>query len=348
VIITIALSVFPVRAQQPAAEIGPLTLQDLNLLLRRSVGRNMTEGDIAARVDRDGIAFDPAPEAISRLRANGAHAHLINAIKRAGARFVSATGSTVTITGPGKPDAFIEETRKNVRDYVEELPDFICQQEITRYYDLGTGAWDRIDTLVYELTYNNKRESYKPLNSVGRPVTRPLEQSGGAYSTGDWATALSLLFDSETAAVFKPAGKERLGQRQTAIYDFKVPLETSKLRIQANTAPPITAGYSGSVWIDVDTKTVLRIDQAADDLPANYPVTQSENSIDYDMVKLRGIDVQFLLPMRAEFVIGDRRKRQFSRNQIYFKFYRKFETDIKVIDEPGQPVTPPPTKPPSN
>ena len=315
----------------------------MHTLLRRRVGRDMTEGDIAAKIDRDGVAFDPTPEAISRLRANGAHAHLINAVKRAGDRLLATTGATITVTGPGKADPFIEETRKNVRDYVDELPDFICQQEITRYYDLGTGAWDRIDTLSYELTYNNKRESYKPLNSVGRPMTRPLEQSGGAYSTGDWATALSLLFMPETGATFKPAGKEKLGQKQTAIYDFKVPLERSQLTISAGAAP-IKAGYSGTVWIDVDTKTVLRIEQAADDLPASYPVTQTETAIDYDMVKLRGIDVEFLLPIRAEFVIGDRRKRQFSRNQIYFKFYRKFETDIKVIDEPAQPVT----KPPSN
>ena len=344
-LLSIALSMFPAGAQQqqpPAA--GPLTLPDINLLLRRRVGRDMTEGDIAAKIDRDGIAFDPAPEAMSRLRANGAHAHLINAVKRAGERLAATNGATITVTGPGKPDPFIEETRKNVRDYVEELPDFICQQEITRYYDLGTGAWDRIDTLVYELTYNNKRESYKPLNSVGRPVTRALEQSGGAYSTGDWATALSLLFMPETAAIFKAAGKEKLGQRQTAIYDFTVPLERSKLQIAADVAAPIKAGYSGSVWIDVETKNVLRIEQAADDLPANYPVTQSENSIDYDMVKLRGIDVEFLLPTRAEFVIGDRRKRHFSRNQIYFKFYRKFETDIKVVDEPAQPVIKPPSK----
>ena len=110
---------------------------------------------------------------------------------------------------------------------------------------------------------------------------------------------------------------------------------------------PIIAGYSGSVWVDADTKNVLRIEQAADDLPPGFPVTQSENSIDYDMVKLRGIDVEFLLPTRAEFIIGDRRKRQFSRNNIYFKFYRKFETDIRVLDDPG-PTTPPPNKPSNN
>ena len=41
---------------------------------------------------------------------------------------------------------------------------------------------------------------------------------------------------------------------------------------------------------DTQTKQVLRIEQAADDLPRDYPVTQAESSTDYDMVKLRGLD----------------------------------------------------------
>ncbi len=320
----------------------PLTLQDINLLLRRSVGRDMTEGDLAARIDKIGIAFDPTPEVMIRLRANGAHPHLLNAVRRAGDRLSAAAGATVKVDGPPQLDPFIEETRRNVRDYLDELPDFICQQEVTRYYDNGTGAWDRRDMLVYELTYNRKRESYRPINSIGRPVTRELEDSGGAYSTGDFATSLAMLFAPETKAAFKPAGKEKLGQKQTTIYDFCVSVDASKLSIKAEGVPPIFAGYSGSVWIDNETKRVLRIEQAAEGLPANFPVTQAETSVDYDMVKLRGLDVEFLLPTHAEFIIADRRRRQYSRNAIYFKFYRKFETDIKVIDEPATtPVKPP-------
>jgi len=324
------------QVRQTQVPDRPLAVQDLGNLLRRAVGRDMTEGDLAVLVERQGIAFDPTPEVIGRLRAAGAHPHLLNAIRRAGEKLSAAAG-TVTATREPAPDTFIEEVRRNVRDYVEELPDFICQQEITRYADNGTGAWQKLDTLVYELTYNRKRESYKPVNSVGRPVTRSLEQSGGAYSTGDFATALAVLFQPETRATFKPAGKEKLGARETLIYDFRVPKETSKLSIQTEGNTAIIAGYSGSVWIDAGTKQVLRLEQAADDLPLGYPVTQAENAVDYDLVKLRGIDVEFLLPTRAEFVIADRRRRQYSRNQIYFKFYRKFETDVKIVDDPGKP-----------
>lgn len=312
-------------AQSPG-ENGPLTLRDLHNLLRRSVGRDMTEGDLAAQVERFGIAFDPTPEVINRLRAAGAHPHLINAVKRAGERLLAIHQAA--------PDRLIEEVRENVLNYVENLPDFICQQEITRYVDFGTGAWQKADTLRYELSYNHKRESYKPINTIGLPPTPPIEQSGGAYSTGDFATTLALLFAPGTKATFKPAGTDKLGSRQTFVYDFRVPQATSKMQVKADPAPPIIVGYSGSVWIDAETKQVLRIEQAADDLPPDYPATQVESSTDFDIVRLRGLEADFLLPVRAEFIIGDRRQRRFSRNLIYFKFYRKFETDIKIVDVP--------------
>lgn len=319
----------------PGPPTQPVTLQDLNRLLRQSVGRNLTEAELALAIERVGIAFDPTPEAVSRLRANGAHQNLINTIRRIDEKLKNAAGKVAPI-GPAAKDPFIEETRRAVRDYLDELPDFICQQVVERYYDFeARGAWDKADTLTYELTYNRKKESYKPINSVGRPVTKPLEQSGGAYSTGDFASGLNALFDETSRTVFKPAGRERLGNRQTVLYDFTVPQESSKLQVSADTAQTIVAGYSGTVWIDEENKRVLRIDQAVDDLPKSYPVTNSESSVDYDVVKLRGLDIDFLLPIRAEFIIADRRARRYFRNILYFKFYRKFETDIKITSDPG-------------
>jgi hypothetical protein len=330
--------------QRPGAlPAEPVTLQELNLLLRRQVGRDLSEANLAVHLERVGIAFDPTPEAISRLRANGAHQHLINTIKRAAERLSSNANSKVTLLRE-TPDPFLEETRRNVRDYLEELPDFICQQDVERFFDYeARGAWDKADKLTYELTYSRKKgETYKPLNTIGRPPTRSLEQTGGAYSTGDFASMLASLFDPETKAMFKAAGKERLGSRQTVLYDFTVPQPTSKLTIKAEGAPQIVAGYSGTVWIDEEKKLVLRLDTAVDALPANYPVTNSESSVDYDMVKLRGIEVDFLLPIRAEFIIADRRQRAYFRNLLSFKFYRKFETDVKISDDvpPPAPVKP--------
>src|SRR6266540_872512 len=68
----------------------PLTLQALNTMLRREVGRDMTEADLAARVERFGIAFDPTPDAVSLIRKNGGRQNLINARGQIGLCHISS------------------------------------------------------------------------------------------------------------------------------------------------------------------------------------------------------------------------------------------------------------------
>src|SRR5262249_2055627 len=94
----------------------PLTLQALNTMLRREVGRDMTEADLAARVERFGIAFDPTSDVVSRLRANGAHQNLINAVKRAADK-LSASAGKVVGTRPPPTDPVLLETLHAVPPY---------------------------------------------------------------------------------------------------------------------------------------------------------------------------------------------------------------------------------------
>lgn len=58
----------------------PMTLAELNKLSKKF---GVTEAVVAAQIEQAGIAFEPTPEVIDRLRASGVHQHLINTIKRA-------------------------------------------------------------------------------------------------------------------------------------------------------------------------------------------------------------------------------------------------------------------------
>lgn len=312
-----------------------LTLPEFNKLLLKASQSYKAELDLAVYVEQYGIAFDPTPEVTASLRTNGAHQYLINTVKRVAERLaVSATRKAKAISA-SDADPFLEKTRKAVGEYLDNLPDFICQQVVERYYDLGGfGVWNKFDTLTYELMYNGGLESYTPVNLVNRPITRRMEQARGSYSTGDFAAGLASLFDPKTQAVFKAAGKERLGERQTLVYDFRVPLETSDLEVKAENEQAIIAGYSGTVWIDEETQQILRMDQATDQLPESLSVTSSEGSVRYGRVKIQNLRGGFFLPLHAEFLIADQRQKNFFRNVISFNSYRKFETDIKILDDP--------------
>lgn len=320
----------------------PLTLSELNKRLLKASQHYKAEIDLSLYVERFAISFEPTPEVVSHLRANGAHQHLINAIKRAAEKQITSTARKVGEITAKTSDPFLEKTRKAMHEYLADLPDFLCQQVVERYYDLGGfGIWNSFDRLTYELMYNSGRESYTPINSVNRPVTRSMEQVRGTYSTGDFAVGLASLFDPKTQARFNAAGKEWLDKRQTLVYDFRVPLETSTLEVNAEGEQAITAGYSGTVWIDEETQQILRMDCAADDLPESVSVTSSESSVRYGIVKLQNLRGDFFLPLRAEFFIADQRQKHFFRNVIYFNSYRKFETSIKILDDPIPPLKKP-------
>jgi hypothetical protein len=336
------------RPAAPPEPTGPYTVQLINSMLRRNVGRDMTEADLAVRIQRSGIDFVPTPELIGRFRFNGAHPHLLNIIRRAGEKFAPASDKVVFI----KTDPFIEEVRKIVKDYVDGLPDFICTQEVERFVDRdGSGAWERYDSLRYELSYNRKQEVMKPVATNGLLAPPRGDYKGGSRSAGEFASALDDLFNPATEAIFTPAGKEKLGTHQAVIYDYHVTQPKSKMGVQLNDEPTFIPAYSGSVWIDADTKQVLRIEQAIEDPPAQYRTFSGDKIIDYEMIKLRGTEVEVLLPIKAEIMMLNRNPKSYSRNVIYFKFYRKFETDIKFVTsddaEEKKPEKPPekPDKP---
>lgn len=329
VLVSLTTSSIGQYPRQSAPETtGPFTVQIINTMLRRNVGRDMTEADLAARIQRQGVDFVPTPEIIGRFRFNGAHPHLINVIKHAGEKFAPASDVVVAI----KADPFIEEVRKTVKDYVDGLPDFICTQEVERFVDTdGSGAWQRMDNLRYELTYNRKNETYKPVAVNGMLGPARPKIAGGASSAGEFASALDELFDPKVETYFVAAGKEKLGTHNALIYDYHVEKSRSKLSVAIGDDPPFIAAYSGSIWIDADTKQVLRIEQAIEDPPPQYRTFSGDKIIDYELVKLRGTDVEILLPVKAEVMMLNRAQRAYSRNTIYFKFYRKFETDIKFV-----------------
>ena len=58
------------------------------------------------------------------------------------------------------------------------------------------------------------------------------------------------------------------------------------------------AAYTGSMWIDTESKGVLRIEVAYEGMPPRFPVSMSETAVEYDWVTIG--DQRYLLPVRAE------------------------------------------------
>ncbi|MFY9610546.1 MAG: hypothetical protein WAU45_18290 [Blastocatellia bacterium] len=292
-------------------------------------------------VNRQGIAFSVAEETRSELGRAGARSCLLDASDRAPRKGASSLVSDPQILDEeakagAQADAaatlpLLEQARIHALQFAEELPNFMVTQTVTRYLQTpDTRNWQLQDKLEVELSYRiGKGEVFKLLRINGARTNQSYEELGGSTSTGEFGSTLAMLFWPETRTEFREVKRETFRGRPTIVFDFKVRRANSKSELRDKPSGQKTvAGYSGSVWIDIESKRVLRMEDSADEIPAGFPVSLSENAIEYDWATIAG--ERYLLPVRAEVLMGRDSLKVYTRNVIEFRDYRKFEGTIKL------------------
>jgi hypothetical protein len=94
----------------------------------------------------------------------------------------------------------------------------------------------------------------------------------------------------------------------------------------------IFASYSGRVFVDQDTKRVLRIDTHLN-LPPDFPIELIERTVDYNPVSIAGN--YYYLPFHAKVVMKERGVSYV--NEIDFKAYQKFTVESTIHFDSGEP-----------
>ncbi len=338
------ISIFSFTPSNAAILQKALTKAEVLKKLESASKHEIVQGDIAAEINERGIDFPLTDDLLKEFRRAGAKSIVIDALLRASSnKSMPATdlpGDNITdANGQVDPDReakriaalpIIEQARHYALSYVEELPNFIVNQKVFRYVREPNGQWRARDTLDIEVTYEASRgESYKLKAVNGRPASNNYDNVGGASSTGEFGTVLVALFRPEAKADFKQGPTDRIDGRKAIIYDFRILTRNSSYQVtETRTNQSVISGYKGSIWVDEETKRVLRIEQSADDIPPNFPITVSESAVDYAWFEING--EKFLLPKHAELIIGSDKDRLYSRNVLEFTNYRRFDTDIRI------------------
>jgi hypothetical protein len=310
----------------------PLTKQEILSRLREAEAHRLSQADLAAEINQRGIAFAVDERTLDEFRRAGGRSFVLETIKQAGKNQGRPQVSDPELTNePAKPVSLLEEARQHALEFAEELPNFIVTQLVTRYVRTPENKdWQLDDKLEIEVTYRvGKGEEFQLLRVNGVPARQTYEQIGGSTSTGEFGSLLAAIFLPRSKAEFKEVKRETFQGRPTVVYDFKVRRANSNSSISdRNTGARTVAGYSGSLWIDTETRRVLRIESSHDEIPAGFPITLSENAVDYDWITIAG--QRYLLPARAEVLLGRDDQRIYTKNVIEFRGYRKFEAKIRV------------------
>ena len=320
---------------------APVTKQEILSRLKDAEAHHLSQADIVAEINQRGIDFTPDEKFLSELRKLGARSFLLGAIERAGKNSGKPQISDPEVQNqeaqPESREAMIarlpllEQARQHALDFAEELPNFVVTQNVTRYSQVpGNKDWQVDDRLEIELTYRvGKGEDFNLLRIDGKPARQTYTDIGGSTSTGEFGSMIAALFSPQSKAEFKEVKRETFRGRPTVLYDFKVKRVNSLSTLSERTSgKKVIAGYSGSIWIDTESKRVLRIESSNDEIPAGFPITLSESAVEYDWITIAG--ERYLLPIHAEVLLGLDAKKFYTRNVIEFRNYRRFEAKIKI------------------
>lgn len=238
---------------------------------------------------------------------------------------------------------------------LDEMPDFVVKQLVARSYAYAkTNNFQSSDKLTVAVSYSaDKGEDYRVLAINGAPQPedkgeRNYMKVGGTTSAGEFVTVLSSIFKPESQAEFKAIDTDTLRNRRTIVYEYAVKCLNSKQVITSvDLIPQSTiSGYRGKLWVDRETGRILRVEQEATEIPEDFPIRAASREIDYDWVEIAG--TKYLLPISSDVRLTSRHRSELfeSRNQIRFRNYNKYGTEVKVLDDDEVVVEETPVKKP--
>jgi len=235
---------------------------------------------------------------------------------------------------PVQEDPVIVKAKEAAAAYSGSLPNFFCRQLTTRFEsERPKDGWQAHDTISADLAYENGRESYTNVK-LGNKPQKSMEDVGGSWSTGEFASLLDDLFDPSTAATFRRSGQDTIAGRSATTFKFDVPRERSHWRIMM-AAQLYYPALRGTVWIDRESSRVLRLEMESRNMPLLFPLVKVETAVDYEFVRLAATQ-PFLLPTTSEVLSCEQGSSRCTRNRIEFRNYRKFGAESGITFDEKQ------------
>ena len=225
-------------------------------------------------------------------------------------------------------DQLIDRTREWAMTFTNGLPNFLCQQNTTRYAEQSRSeGFQPVDVVTARVLYEDGQEKYSEITVGGKRTNKGMMELGGSTSTGEFASILGGLFEGVTRTEFKFVQSTTVAKQPAAIYDFKVALPHSNWTITVG-GQTLRPAYSGSIWIDKASAQVRRIEMQADNVPKDFPDDTVASAVDYEEVPLG--TSKFLLPVHAENLACERGTTICTKNTIDFRDYHKYTGESTI------------------
>jgi hypothetical protein len=263
----------------------------------------------------------------------------------------SPTASLAAKAPPIPPPNSVQqqEILQSIRDYAlnytKNLPNFFCVEVTRQYIDPNAGSnYRNAGTILARVGYNEGMEHYNVYSVHNKLVDTTMDavKTGGAISTGEFGSMMREMFETKSEAEFNWDHWATLRGRRMAVFNYFIDSGHSSFSIKygadKNDEQRIVTAYRGLIYGDPHTGEIARITFVAVDIPRTFPVSETSEILDYDLVDISG--QQFVVPLSAKLLM--KAGRESSKNEIEFRNYRKFEagSTIKYDLDPNAPPPP--------
>lgn len=323
-----------------------LTVAQLVMFIRSSVDLKQPDRQVAEYLRHVKLTDKLDDRTIEDLQSMGAGPKTVVALRE-----LSEASASLPVAAPPAPKPvyvpppppdsveqakIIDEARDYALNYTKQLPNFICVQVTRRDFDpSGTGNnWYHADTITARLSYNGF-ENYEVILHNNQPVTNAsMRQFGGTTSEGEFGSMMKEIFEPETHTEFSWDHWGKLRGHKTYVFAYDVQQQYSKYHVEADGVEAIIPAYRGLLYIDEDSKAVVKIVMTPHDMPSTFPIKEITSTLDYDLETVG--DTQYMLPLKS--VLTSKRDRQMTKNDIEFRLYRKFGTESTIKFETPDPL----------
>ena len=326
-----------------AQQQTPLTNEEFLALVRQLPKSPNAKQELIDEIRRRGIGFTLTGGLRSFVATkSGNDEELRRVLEEAERRFRDPVHAPA-LPPASEAEELMRKTREETLNAVDQMPDFVVRQLITRAVALGTSQnWRTSDRLVVAVSYRaSEGERYRLLSVNGTTNSSADErgdyrEAGGANSTGEFVSMLKSIFKDEAAAHFRAVDTDTLRGRRAIVYEYDIKLKDSSYVLSHGDAEgdSVVVAHRGKVWVDREKFRVLRIESEAYDVPRDFPMRASNVALDYDWVTIPG-QGDYLLPARSVVVmtVDERGRTAQFRNDIRFRNYQKFGTELKIIED---------------
>jgi hypothetical protein len=351
------------------AQAGYTTVEQIKTFIRSAIQLKNPDKEVAQTLRTMKLSERLDLDTVETLQGEGAGPRTVAALKALATESASLAQAKPpapkpVYVPPPPPSSeaqakLLAEVKEYGINYTNTLPDFICLEQTRRYVDTtGKDSWRATDVITARLSYYNKKEDYKLVSMNDKVMNDAAYTSvGGALSMGDFGTTMREIFEPQSNTHFEWERWTTLRKRLTHVFSYRVPLEYSQYSIhygqdEKDAGSTIIVGYRGSIFVDDELHTVVRIVVEAENIPPSFPVQQVKETLDYDFTKIG--DREFLLPLAND--VRMHSGRLWAKNVKEFRLYRKFSADAVIKfdgeelgplpDEKTKEQTPQPAQPP--